>query len=233
MKLGRPSVIQSVHGLNAVLGIVLCGCLIGTATNIQSFVSEGSAIAGFGNYNVFAYPATFVYMLIPAVTATVYSFILMCDRSSGYEAWRPSRTMVSSIACFAGAVLLAAVFPLIPGADIITQPYSSVECSWRDYMVWETIYNNPDVFPWVLDMGKACTCFRASVAFCWLVAVGWIAQTILYWRIAKRPLPASLDFKNTWRMSTVNRLSKPSPDQEPYPLPSYLVTGEKHEMSTY
>ncbi|KAI9264332.1 hypothetical protein BDA99DRAFT_537044 [Phascolomyces articulosus] len=179
-KLKSTHYIQLIHMLNALLGLILFCLLIGVAVNIRTFISNGAELAGFGNYNVFAYPASYVYMLIPSVCSFVYSIILVLDPSPSYPAWYPSKTFLSSIGLFAGALFLAALFPAIPGGDMITNPESALSCTWVDFMEWRTIYNNEDIYPWVNKMDAACQTLRAADAFCWIITVGWFALLAIY-----------------------------------------------------
>ena len=133
-----------------------------------------------GNYNVFAYPASYVYMLIPSICSLVYSIILTFDPSPSYPAWYPSKTFLSSVALFAGALFLAALFPALPGGDMITNPNSALSCTWVDFMEWRTIYNNEDIYPWVTGMDTACQTLRAADTFCWIVTIGWLILLGLY-----------------------------------------------------
>ena len=137
-----------------------------------------------GSFTTFAYPATFVYMLIPDIAATVYSIILAFDSSPKYKAWLPSKTMRSTIIFFAASVLIAALLPVLPGADVMADG-SAMDCLWTNYMQWKIIYNDPVAFPWVTGMDKGCTIFKAADAFCWILSVGWIVQAVLYMRAAR------------------------------------------------
>ncbi|KAI8343799.1 hypothetical protein EDC96DRAFT_329974 [Choanephora cucurbitarum] len=176
--------IQVLHIWNSLIGVILFSLLIGTAKNIKVFITGGAEIAGFGNFNTFAYPATFVYMFIPVIGSTVYSMILAFDSSPKYKAWLPSKTMRTTIAFFALTNLLAAMFPVIQGADVMSDG-SAIECAWTNYMQWKTIYNAPDIFPWVTKMDQACAIFKACDAFCWILSIGWIVQLFLYVRAAR------------------------------------------------
>ncbi|KAI8089146.1 uncharacterized protein BX664DRAFT_332294 [Halteromyces radiatus] len=174
--------IQYLHFWNGFMGLILTGVLIGVAANIKKYVNSGAEIAGFGNFNVFVYPATFVYMFIPAITSFVYGIILALDPSPQHPIWIPSKTLSSSIACVAGALLFASIWPVIPGADVMTAPDAAISCSWKDYMSWYTIYADPVAFPWVTSIDTACSCFTASVGLSWIVTLGWACQAFIYLR---------------------------------------------------
>lgn len=139
-----------------------------------------------GNYTTFTFPATYVYMLIPAVCALVYSIILFFDPSPSYPAWKPCKTFLGSIACFTASLFLAALLPVLPGADIMTAPESAMTCTWRDYMSWRIIYNNPEAFPWVDKMDAACQQLRAADAMCWILFIGWMSTLVTYIQRARR-----------------------------------------------
>ena len=125
-------------------------------------------------------------MLIPAVCALVYSIILFCDPSPSYPAWKPCKTFLGSIGCFTAALFLAALLPVLPGADIMTAPESAMTCTWRDYMSWRIIYNNPEAFPWVVKMDAACQQLRAADAMCWILFIGWMSTLVTYVQRARR-----------------------------------------------
>lgn len=135
-----------------------------------------------GNFNVFVYPATFVYLFIPAITAFIYGIVLGLDPSPRYASWTPSKTLAGSIVCVALAVLLASIWPLVPGADVMTAPDAAISCSWKNYMSWYVIYANPEAFPWVDSIDTACTCFTASIGISWVLCLGWICQALIYLR---------------------------------------------------
>ncbi|KAI9473995.1 MAG: hypothetical protein EXX96DRAFT_610842 [Benjaminiella poitrasii] len=175
--------IQLLHIWNAIIGAILLGLLSGVSSFIKWFINNGSAIAGFGSFTTFAYPATFVYMFIPTISVIVYSLILAFDSSPKYKAWLPSKTMRSTIVFFTAAVFFAALLPVLPDADVMTDG-SSIECLWTNYMQWTTIYNNPIAFPWVTGMEKACSLFKVADAFAWILWLGWLAQSVLYMRAA-------------------------------------------------
>ncbi|CAO3648070.1 unnamed protein product [Cunninghamella blakesleeana] len=177
----RLHFIQIIHIWNCIIGIITACILIGTASNVKAYVTEGAIVNGFGNYNVFTYPATFVYMFIPVISSIIYSGILAFDPSPQYVfTWQPSKTLTSSIICVSIALLLASLWPLVPGADVMTNPDASIACTWKNYMSWYIIFANPEAFPWVTLMDTACDCFRASVGLCWVLSLGWICQSILY-----------------------------------------------------
>lgn len=197
--------IQLVHIFNAVIGVILFGLLVGVSSNIRTFINEGSVLAGFGkpqtkqtipkttadspsssqlgSFVTFAYPATFVYMLIPTIAATIYSIILACDSSPLYKAWLPSKTMRATIVFFTSAIFMAALLPVVPGADVMTDG-SAMDCLWTSYMQWNVQFNNPIAFPWVTGMDTACSLFKASEALCWILFLGWGSQTVLYFKAA-------------------------------------------------
>ncbi|CEG66522.1 hypothetical protein RMATCC62417_03085 [Rhizopus microsporus] len=178
-----PSLIQVIHIWNSLIGVILFALLLAVTSKVKYFVSSGAEIAGYGNFQTFAYPATFVYMFIPTITATIYSIILSFDPSPKYKAWSPSRTMQGSIFFFAAALFLAALLPAIPGADVMTDG-SALECLWTNYMQWKVQFNNPEVFPWVMAIDDACSMLKASDALCWILFIGWLAQVINYVRSA-------------------------------------------------
>lgn len=149
-----------------------------TAIDISFFLSIMT-----GNYNIFAYPSTFVYMLIPASAALGYSLILMCDPSPAYSAWKPSKTLVCSFGFITLTLFLAALLPCLPGADQMTTPDAAMLCTWRDYMSWRTIFNNPDLYPWINDMDTACNCLRAADAFAWILTITWSVTVAVYVRL--------------------------------------------------
>ncbi|KAG0180310.1 hypothetical protein DFQ29_000929 [Apophysomyces sp. BC1021] len=192
-----------------MIGIILAGVLIGVATNVRSFITEGAALAGFGNFNTFAYPATYVYMLIPAVCSVIYSIILALDGSPQYKSWQPSKTLRSSISLFAGTIFLSAVLPLVPGADVITEPDSALQCTWTDYMQWRTIFANPDVYPWVVNMDKACVMLKVADAFAWILCIGWLALVGLYFRAARNQTQTN-EKNGSWPLTTLNPGEKPT-----------------------
>lgn len=137
-------------------------------------------------------------MLIPAVCGLVYSLILAFDPSPSYSAWNPSKTLISTLTCMAGTLFLGSLLPLVPGADVITDPDPSIRCTWADFMSWRTIYNNPDIYPWVTNMDTACSCLRAADAFNWIFLIGWLAIVILYSRVhyhRRRQLHANVSEK--------------------------------------
>ncbi|KAI8145858.1 hypothetical protein BJV82DRAFT_602495 [Fennellomyces sp. T-0311] len=205
-KLKSLHYIQLIHIWNATMGIILFGLLVGVATTIRSFISNGSELAGFGNYNTFAYPATYVYMLIPSICSLVYSVILAFDPSPSYPAWRPSKTFISSVALFAGALFFASLFPVLPSADMITRPESALSCSWADFMEWRTIYNNVDIYPWVNNMDIACGTLQAADAFCWVITIGWLALVALYVRRARQWKPIEKQQSSTsWPMEQIKK----------------------------
>ncbi|KAI8060084.1 hypothetical protein BC940DRAFT_312931 [Gongronella butleri] len=174
--------IQLLHLWNCLVGIVSFIMLVVVVCSIKAYVSSGAEVAGFGNYNVFVYPATLVYMFIPIVSAIVFAAILALDPSPKYTRWAPSRTLATSVALVCLTLLIAAVLPLIPGADVMTAPDASMDCTWKNYMSWYVIYANPDAFPWVTKMDTACTSFTGAIALNWILAVGWLAATVLYVR---------------------------------------------------
>lgn len=122
-------------------------------------------------------------MFIPTASAFLYSIILAFDFSPNYKAWLPSKTMRGTILFFTAAVFLAALLPVVPGADVMTDD-SALSCAWTNYMEWKTIYNAPDIYPWVTRMDTACTIFKAADAFAWILFLGWLAQFVLYIRAA-------------------------------------------------
>ncbi|CAO3633700.1 unnamed protein product [Cunninghamella echinulata] len=179
----RFHIIQIIHLWNCILGIITASVLIGTAKNVKEYVTAGALVNGFGNYNVFTYPATFVYMFIPVISSLIYAGILTFDPSPQYvHTWQPSKTLTSSIICVSIALILASLWPLVPGADVMTKPDASIDCSWKYYMSWYVIFANPEAFPWVTLIDQACTCFRAGVGLCWVLSLGWIFQSVLYFR---------------------------------------------------
>ncbi|ORZ25931.1 hypothetical protein BCR42DRAFT_486014 [Absidia repens] len=180
--LSKLHYIQYLHLWNCVIGLVLTCVLIGVAANIKYYVSSGAEISGFGNFNVFVYPATFVYMFIPAVTSVIYGLLLGLDPSPKYSRWAPSKTLSGSIACVACAILLASLWPVVPGADVMTAPDAAISCTWKNYMSWYVIYANPEAFPWVDAIDAACSCFTASVGLSWVLTIGWACQTFIYIR---------------------------------------------------
>ncbi|KAI8979404.1 hypothetical protein BDF20DRAFT_869314 [Mycotypha africana] len=176
--------IQLLHIWNATIGLVLFGLLVGVSTAIRSFIDNGASAAGFGSFATFAYPATYVYMLITTVSSVLYSIILASDLSPNYKAWLPSKILRSTIFIFTAAVLLAALLPVLPGADVMADG-SAMDCLWTNYMQWKVIFNNPVAFPWVTGMDKACTMFRVSEVFCWILSLGWLAESVFYVRSAR------------------------------------------------
>ncbi|KAI9252127.1 hypothetical protein BY458DRAFT_523137 [Sporodiniella umbellata] len=175
------SLIQIIHIWNTLVGVILFGLLVGVSSKIKTFVINGGEAAGYGNFQTFAYPATIVYMFIPTIAATIYSTILSLDSSPKYKAWLPSKTMQTSVFFVAFITFLAAVLPEIPGADIMVNG-SALECTWTDYMQWKIVFNNPIVYPWVTAMDEACAMFKASVAFCYILFLGWLLQAFNYLR---------------------------------------------------
>ncbi|KAI7857919.1 hypothetical protein BDC45DRAFT_565817 [Circinella umbellata] len=229
-KLKSTHHIQLIHMFNSVMGIILFGLLIGVATSIRSFVSNGAQLAGFGNYNVFAYPASYVYMLIPSICSLVYSIILAFDPSPSYPAWYPSKTFLSSIALFAGALFLAALFPAVPGGDMITNPDSALSCTWVDYMEWRTIYNNEDIFPWVTGMDIACQTLHAADAFCWIITIGWFILLGLY--IYRIKVSKMNNYNNEKTMGASRNNNKESTGSS-WPMEEIKTTTDtKTEVST-
>ncbi|CAO3667918.1 unnamed protein product [Rhizopus stolonifer] len=176
--------IQIIHIWNTLVGTILFGLLIGVSSKIKTFITNGGEAAGYGNFQTFAYPATFVYMFIPTITATLYSSVLAFDSSSRYKAWHPSNTMQVSIFFFTVTLLLAALLPEIPGADVMTDG-PAIECSWTNYMQWKIIFNNPIAYPWVTSMNDACSIFKTSIAFCWVLFIGWLTQFVYYMRATR------------------------------------------------
>ncbi|KAF7721119.1 hypothetical protein EC973_005383 [Apophysomyces ossiformis] len=148
-------------------------------------------------------------MFIPAICSVVYSVILAMDPSPQYKAWQPSKTLISSISLFAGTVFLSALLPLLPGADVIAAPDSALQCTWTDYMQWRTIFNNPEIYPWVLNMDKACLMLRVADAFAWILGIGWLALTGLYFRAARHP-PHDKEKSGIWPLATLKRTEKQS-----------------------
>ncbi|ORX51176.1 hypothetical protein DM01DRAFT_1084239 [Hesseltinella vesiculosa] len=180
--------VQALHAFNAILALILFALLLSVVCSIKSFVENGAEIAGFGNYNHFNFPATQVYMFIPTISSLFYSIILAVDVSPRYPTWTPSKSLCASIVCVAGSILLAALFPLIPGADVMTFPDASIDCSWKDYMEWYTIYGNADAFPWVGKMDSACSSFTVAVVMAWILAAGWLCQASIYVRRCMKSL---------------------------------------------
>jgi hypothetical protein len=123
-------------------------------------------------------------MLIPTISATIYSIILACDSSPLYKAWLPSKTMRATIVFFTWAIFMAAILPIVPGADVMADG-SAMDCLWTNYMQWNVIFNNPIVYPWVTGMDKACSLFKAAEAFCWILFAGWASLTVLYFKAAR------------------------------------------------
>ncbi|KAI7907930.1 uncharacterized protein BX663DRAFT_547579 [Cokeromyces recurvatus] len=175
--------IQILHLWNAVIALIIFGLLVGVSSFIKWFINLGSSIAGFGGFTTFAYPATFVFMFIPTISAIIYSLILVFDSSPQYRAWLPSKTMQGTIIFFTVITFLSALLPVLPNIDIMTDR-SSIECLWTNYMQWTTIYNNPIAFPWVTGMEKACSLFKIADIFAWILWIGWLAQSVLYLRAA-------------------------------------------------
>jgi hypothetical protein len=118
-------------------------------------------------------------MFIPVVSSIVYSIILACDYSPNYKAWLPSKTMRGTIVFFTLAVFLAALLPAIPGADVMADG-STLDCLWTNYMQWKVIYNDPIAYPWVTSMDTACGILKGADAMCWILFLGWLAQSVLY-----------------------------------------------------
>lgn len=113
----------------------------------------------------------------------IYSFILAFDFSPNYKAWLPSKTMRSTIIFFTAALLLAALLPAIPGADVMADG-SALDCLWTNYMQWKIQFNDPIAYPWVTGMDKACSILKASEGMCWILFLGWLVQSVLYIRAA-------------------------------------------------
>lgn len=113
----------------------------------------------------------------------IYSFILAFDFSPNYKAWLPSKTMRSTIIFFTAALLLAALLPAIPGADVMADG-SALDCLWTNYMQWKIQFNDPITYPWVTGMDKACSILKASEGMCWILFLGWLVQSVLYIRAA-------------------------------------------------
>ncbi|KAI9474875.1 hypothetical protein BDB00DRAFT_793396 [Zychaea mexicana] len=226
-KLKSTHHIQLVHLWNVVMGIILFGLNIGVAVKIRSFISNGSEMAGFGNYNVFAYPATYVYMLIPSICSLVYSIILALDPSPSYPAWRPSKTFLSSVALLAGALFFASLFPVLPGADMITRPDSAMACTWADFMEWRTIYNNVDIYPWVGNMDAACQTLHAADAFCWIITIGWFVLLGLYLRRMRQLRSSTEATHNASDVKTYNQHQQPSSTASPsWPMEEIKTTTD-------
>lgn len=122
-------------------------------------------------------------MIIPTISAVIYSILLACDSSPLYKAWLPSKTMRGTIVFFTSALFLAALFPVLPGADVMADG-AAMDCLWTNYMQWNVIFNDPVAFPWVTGMDKACSLFRAAEAFCWILFLGWASQVVFYFRAA-------------------------------------------------
>lgn len=138
-----------------------------------------------GNFTVFAYPATFVYMFIPTISCMIYSAILAFDYSPNYKAWLPSKTLRSTIFFFTAALFLAALMPTLPGGDVMTDG-AALDCHWTNYMQWKIQFNDPITFPWVTGMDRACSLFKAADAMCWILFIGWSAQSVLYLRASQK-----------------------------------------------
>ncbi|CAO3614566.1 unnamed protein product [Mucor hiemalis] len=175
--------IQWLHLSNAVIGVIVFGLLVGISSNIKTFINNGSVLAGFGSFTTFAYPATYVFMLIPTVSCIIYSIILSFDFSPKYKAWLPSKTMRATIVFFTFAIFLAALLPALPGADVMTDG-AALDCAWTNYMQWKVIYNDPVAYPWVTGMDTACSILKAADGVCWVLFLGWLAQSALYLRAA-------------------------------------------------
>ncbi|KAI9313212.1 hypothetical protein BX666DRAFT_2030587 [Dichotomocladium elegans] len=157
--------LQWIHVGNTVLCVLTALLLIDVAKHVRSFISNGSQLSGFGNYSTFAYPATYVYMFIPVICSSILGAILACDPSPSFKAWKPSKTLISTIGSLAFSLVFAALLPTIPGADIITAPNTALACTWTNYMEWRTIFNNPEIYPWPLLGGYVyCTYTFADVA---------------------------------------------------------------------
>ncbi|KAI9025072.1 hypothetical protein CLU79DRAFT_746148 [Phycomyces nitens] len=176
----RVHLIQLIHLFIALMAIVWTGLLIGVATNIHLFTKTAAALSGLGNYSGFAYPATFVYMLVPAVCTIVFSLILAFDPSPAYSLWKPSKLLLVTIGCFGLSSLLSALLPLVPGADVITTPDPALDCTWTNYMTWKVIFGNIGAFPWVSAMDTACSCFHSADVFAWIVGIVWLGLTGIY-----------------------------------------------------
>ncbi|KAI9322584.1 hypothetical protein BX666DRAFT_1896536 [Dichotomocladium elegans] len=208
-KIRQIHIIQWIHIINCFFALLAMCLLISIAVNIRSFISNGAMNAGFGNYNIFAYPATYVYMLIPTICSLVYSAILACDPSPSYAVWRPSKTFISTVACYVGAFFLASLLPLLPHADIITTPDPAIACTWADFMTWRVIYNNPDIYPWVTRMDTACQTLKAADAFCWIILLLWTALLIFYIRVTRRGLVSRENYsEKQLPMTPIRRESK-------------------------
>ncbi|KAI8980255.1 hypothetical protein BDB01DRAFT_851861 [Pilobolus umbonatus] len=179
IQLKRLHLIQIVHIWNTLIGIILFALLVSVSNHIALFITEGAVLAGYGNFTTFGYPATYVYMLIPVISATIYSLILTFDYSANYQTWKPSKTLRTSIFLLTFALFLASIFPVINGGDLMAEG-SSLDCHWADYMQWKVIYGNPDQFPWVTGMDNACHLFRVADGFCWVMTIGWVFVSYLY-----------------------------------------------------
>ncbi|KAI7888018.1 uncharacterized protein EV154DRAFT_566819 [Mucor mucedo] len=196
--------IQWIHIWNTMIGVVVFGTLIGVSKNIKVFIDSGSKLAGFGmkvnktpisidlltlsyvgSFTTFAYPATYVFMLIPTICSMIYSAILAFDSSPNYKAWSPSKTLRSTIIFFTAALWFAALLPAVPGADVMTDG-SAMSCNWTNYMQWKIQFNDPITYPWVTGMDNACSILKASDGMCWVLFLGWLLQSYLYMRAAHR-----------------------------------------------
>lgn len=122
-------------------------------------------------------------MLIPTITCTIYSAILAFDFSPKYKAWSPSKTMQGTILFFTFAIFLAALLPALPGADVMADG-AALDCLWTNYMQWKIIYNDPVAFPWITGMDTACSILKAADGLCWVLVLGWFAQSFFYIRAA-------------------------------------------------
>lgn len=123
-------------------------------------------------------------MYIPVISSSIYSIILAFDFSPNYKAWLPSKTMRGTIIFFTVTLFLAAVLPAIPGADVMADG-STLDCLWTNYMQWKVIYNDPITYPWVTSMDTACDILKGADAMCWILCLGWLAQSVLYIRAAR------------------------------------------------
>lgn len=136
-------------------------------------------------------------MLIPVICSFIYSIILAADPSPQYAGWKPSKTLIGSMICFVFTLFLAALLPAVPGADVILTPDSALSCTWVDFMSWRTIFNAPDLYPWVTTMDTACQCLRAADAFTWILMIFWVLLVISYIRVAKHAPPIVLTEKGS------------------------------------
>ncbi|GAA5794852.1 hypothetical protein EDC94DRAFT_591710 [Helicostylum pulchrum] len=177
--------IQWLHLWNMVIGYTLFGILVTVSNNIKTFIDHGSVLAGFGSFTTFAYPATYVYMLIPTISCMIYSTILAFDPSPKYKTWLPSKTLRFSIIFFAAACFMGALMPALPGGDVMTDG-AALDCLWTDYMQWKIQFNDPITYPWVTGMDKACSLLKAADGLCWILSLGWLAQSVLYMRAVQQ-----------------------------------------------